>query len=228
MILMTGKIVGPSEIVKNLDGERETRMVQVQLSDENDIQSAELFTPFGDDYDPPLGLKVLIFEVQQNYKIAIATDHLIAPQALEGERYIFSFFPFDKETDEEYKLATQIKLLNTGDIESTTFDGTEDNNPSTIIKQLNTGDIELKTFDGTEEKSFIKLSKDGIVKVNGDADFAVRFTELETEFNKLRDAWDDFANAYVAGGPGTQGLPAIASASGADISGAKVEEVTLP
>ncbi len=76
--------------------------------------------------------------------------------------------------------------------------------------------------------AFIKSDGSGVISINGDSDYAVRFTKLETEFNKLRDAWDIFATAYVPGSPSVTGLPPSASASGADLSGAKIESIKVP
>ena len=64
-----------------------------------------------------------------------------------------------------------------------------------------------------------------VIELNGNADFAVQFTALETAFNTLKSEF----NAHVHGGV----FPGVAStspttASAADISGAKVTTVKLP
>jgi hypothetical protein len=67
-------------------------------------------------------------------------------------------------------------------------------------------------------KAFIKYLKTGIIHINGDTDFAVRFNELETAFNELKTAY----NSHNHGGS------AATPQSNADISTAKVDNVKLP
>lgn len=73
--------------------------------------------------------------------------------------------------------------------------------------------------------TFIWLKNDETMQLGGDADFAVRFSKLESEFNKLNNAWNTFAGTYVPGSPTTVGTPATASQSGADISLAKNDKI---
>ena len=79
------------------------------------------------------------------------------------------------------------------------------------------------------------MKNNGTMEIGGDTDFMVRFSELETGFNELKSdhnslvhKWNTFAAAYVPGGPSVVGLPPTAltdTASTADISGAKIEEI---
>ena len=78
----------------------------------------------------------------------------------------------------------------------------------------NNGDIEIESIGG----GFVNLRKAGaIVEVNGDSDFMVRFSALETAFNQLKSDHDTHKHS---GG----GSPPISSST-ADISGAKIVNV---
>jgi hypothetical protein len=101
----------------------------------------------------------------------------------------------------------------------------------------NPGETKVYSTDqaGTEQASHV-LTNDGKHVFNNGEDWAVRFSELETAFNQLKDDYDSLvttfnthAHAGVSTGGGTSGPPtATGAASTADISGAKVEEVQLP
>ena len=66
-------------------------------------------------------------------------------------------------------------------------------------------------------------------------DFAVRFTALESAFNKLRGDLNTFIGIYndhthvaPSGGGTTDGPSAPGVDSAADVSGAKIEEIKVP
>jgi hypothetical protein len=67
----------------------------------------------------------------------------------------------------------------------------------------------------------------GILELNGNADFAVRYNALETAFNQLQADFDAHTHLYSPG-PGTPTQTAATVASTADITPAKVDEVKLP
>lgn len=67
-------------------------------------------------------------------------------------------------------------------------------------------------------KAYIKALVSGILELNGNTDFAVRYTALETAFNELKSAY----NSHNHGGSGTN------TPSSADITATKVDTVKLP
>ena len=83
----------------------------------------------------------------------------------------------------------------------------------------------------------VEIRGTNIVMLDG-TDFAVRYSGLESEFNELKgkyndlvSKWNAFAGAYVPGGPSVVGLPPTAqagTASAADITSAKIDEIKLP
>ena len=86
-------------------------------------------------------------------------------------------------------------------------------------------------------KAYIYMRKDGIIELNGNEDFAVRFLVLEAEFNKLKDSYNDLVEKYnqhthlYNPGPGTPTASGAASVQGTEstayISGAKVENLKV-
>ena len=77
-------------------------------------------------------------------------------------------------------------------------------------------------------KATVKMLKDGVIELNGNADFAVAFNDLKTEFNELKTVVNSHTHVYI---PGTLTPVPTATAlpqSAADIDQAKVAEVKLP
>lgn len=89
-----------------------------------------------------------------------------------------------------------------------------------------------------EEVFDIHLKKDGTVVFFGGNSSSVRFEELETAFNELKDDfnnhilnWNAFASVYTPGSPTTLGLPPSASTSGsssADMGDSESPNVLIP
>ncbi|KPK96003.1 hypothetical protein AMJ80_02360 [bacterium SM23_31] len=162
----TGIITG-HEIGKNKTGTKDVVLLQVRITDKDDIQTVELMSNSGYNAIPPVGARVLIVQVTPSWKIGITESDNIPPSVDEGEVEIYS-----QEND-------------------------------TI-------------------KAFILLLKSGIIELNGNNDFAVRFTALETGLQAfITDLNTKLAAAFTGVGgswPGTS----------LDISGAKVDEVKLP
>lgn len=78
----------------------------------------------------------------------------------------------------------------------------------------------------------IYLRADGTCEVGGDTDNMVRYSELETAFNTLRDDFNTFVNTtynlhqHPTAGVGAPSPPTVTGQqSNADISGAKIDEV---
>jgi len=158
----TGKITGRT-ITTNRDGTNPRVMLQVQMTNPDDIQTVEYVSLPGQDENPIDGSRVFILEVGESYKIAIAVDDGVTPGMDTGEKRLYSV------------------------------------NDDAVIQ------------------AFINILKTGIIEINGDADFAVRFDALNTALQNMLTALN--ADIASAGGTGNTTL---------DISGAKVDEVKLP
>lgn len=83
-------IVKGYEIQKNRDGGNLRLMLQVEISDSNDIQTVELRNSYGEDSIPENETQVLIIDVGSAFKLAIAADDGITPSMNLGEKKIYS------------------------------------------------------------------------------------------------------------------------------------------
>lgn len=79
-----------SSVETNRDGETNSRLLQVSISDPEDIQTVEWAHAAGDDYNPPPGTAVMVLDLGEAWKVAIAADDLIDPSVAIGEREIYS------------------------------------------------------------------------------------------------------------------------------------------
>lgn len=89
MNIIAAKVTGQS-IEKNRDGERNVRMLQVEITEPDDVQKVQQVTWSGDDNAPSEGDDVYIIEVSPTYKIAVSIEDLIEPFVNKGEREIYS------------------------------------------------------------------------------------------------------------------------------------------
>ena len=86
---MIGTVRGYN-IGENRDGTGNVLLLQVEMSDPDDIQTVEYMSGAGDDTIPPVGSLVTILSVGRAWKIAIASNDNISPTMSEGERKIYS------------------------------------------------------------------------------------------------------------------------------------------
>lgn len=165
LMILTGTVKN-SELLKNRDSENTARMLQVQFSNESDIQSVQYMPLSGDDNPPQVGDRVIVLALGAAFKVAIAVDDGLTPSMSAGERKLYS--------------------------------------------RDSAGDI----------AAFINLLNGGTIELNGNNDFAVRFTALETALQSLITQ----VNATFAtklNGSGAAGVVAV------DFSPAKVDEVKI-
>ena len=109
MGIRIGEITG-REITTNRDGTTPRVMLQVRMSNADDIQTVELVTPPGYDANPIDGSSVYVLEVGPAYKIGFAVNDGITPDTATGEKRIYSL-------DDAGAIQAFIKLLKTGIIE---------------------------------------------------------------------------------------------------------------
>ncbi len=94
-----------------------------------------------------------------------------------------------------------------------------------ITPSMSEGERKIYSSSGGAIKAFINWLSSGILELNGNSDFAVRFNALETGFNALRSDHNTFL-VHVHGASGTPPVPP-AVPSTASISAAKVDEVKI-
>jgi len=181
-----GRVSG-STVGTNRDGDSPVRLLQVIISDPEDVQEVEQFGQSGEDFNPPNESNAIILDLGSAFRVVVGVDDGIEPTMGVGERKMYS------------------------------------------IK------------DGTI-KAFINLLSSGVIELNGNADYAVRFNELKTAFDQLKKDFDDAMSLGLnphthndsLGAPTTAPLlpgptwPAGVLPSTADIDPAKIEEIKVP
>ena len=86
---MIGNVTG-HEIGKNKDGEKNVLILQVQLSDADDVQTVQMFSQAGEDTNPATGSQVIVIPINKSWKIGIASSDGIEPSTEPGEKEIYS------------------------------------------------------------------------------------------------------------------------------------------
>lgn len=86
-----GTIKG-KEIGKNRDGDSNVRLLSAEISSSEDVQTVELITNQGEDFNPEDEDVVLVISLTDAYKIGLVIDDQIAPDPsiLNGEKEIYS------------------------------------------------------------------------------------------------------------------------------------------
>jgi hypothetical protein len=125
---VTGRSVG-----KNRDGGDDVLLLQVEISDPDDIQTVQLMTPSGEDDNPIDGSQVLILDIGTAFKAAITVQDGVTPSMATGEKKIYS-------VDSAGIIKAFINLLASGNIE---LNGNNDN--AVRFNDLKTAFNELKT-----------------------------------------------------------------------------------
>jgi methyl-accepting chemotaxis protein len=102
---------------KNRDGEETVNMLTVEVTDQDDLQTIELVSQIGEDYNPPIGSRVIIVDVSPSYRLVIASDDFVTPESLPGEREIYSTSTDGTSKQAFVKMLTdgQCRINGTGD-----------------------------------------------------------------------------------------------------------------
>lgn len=108
MMILSGKVTG-REIKPNQDGTANKLLLQVEVTDPDDVRTIEAVTQAGDDTNPPNGARVVILSITDNYQVAIGADDGIEPTMDAGEKKLYSV--------SSGAIAAYINLLANGDIE---------------------------------------------------------------------------------------------------------------
>lgn len=87
-IILIGRVTG-YQVAKNKDGENNVLLLQVEISEPDDVQTVELFRHAGVDYNPPSGSRVFVLQIDPSWKIAVACDDGIEPTSLPDEYEIY-------------------------------------------------------------------------------------------------------------------------------------------
>ena len=88
--MMIGRVLS-SEVTENKNGELPVLMLEVELSDADDIQHVEWFRQPGDDAGIPPNTSVLVDDLGSAWKVGFAADDGVLPGCEAGEREIYSW-----------------------------------------------------------------------------------------------------------------------------------------
>jgi len=108
-IVAIGTVRG-SEIAENKDADEKSRLLQVEFTNADDLQTIEQLGATGEDSNPQPGARVIVIDLGPSYRVAVALSDELEPEVEVGEKEIYSY------DDAGAKLAT-IKLLNDSSIE---------------------------------------------------------------------------------------------------------------
>ena len=84
-----GKVTLAS-VEANRDDPTSVRMLQVQITDDTDVQGAQLMQPAGVDSCPVAGSMVILIPCGSAWKIAVAADDGLTPAVEQGEIKIYA------------------------------------------------------------------------------------------------------------------------------------------
>jgi phage gp45-like len=84
-----GTVTG-QEIKTNRNGEIDVRLLQVQFSNDRDIQTVQHFNPSGEDSGPINGDEVIVFDLGPAFKVAVSTQDALAAVVGAGEKKLYS------------------------------------------------------------------------------------------------------------------------------------------
>jgi hypothetical protein len=84
-----GRVTG-FQIGKNREGEVDCLLLQVEVSEPDDIQTVELYGSGGRDYNPPTNSTVVVIPIHQALQIAVAVNDGIVPESEPGEVELYS------------------------------------------------------------------------------------------------------------------------------------------
>jgi len=87
--MMLGRVVNRS-ITTNKDGNKNVLLLEVEITDPDDVQSIELFRQSGEDYNPPNDSRVIVLDLGDAYKVAVACDDGFEPEVDPGERELYA------------------------------------------------------------------------------------------------------------------------------------------
>ena len=169
MVVQIGRITG-REVKTNRDGAEDVILLQVEVSDSDDIQTVELHRGAGVDLNPPDGSIVVLVNAGNAWQIAATTNDNVTPDDLdEGAYEIYS-------SDSGAKVA-KVNLDPTG---------------AALVAADDTIDLES---DGSAK---INLDPSGDVTINDGAKSAVSFPDLKTQFDLLVTNFNTLVTAYNA------------------------------
>jgi hypothetical protein len=112
--MIIGRVTG-FEVGKNKEGDDESLLLQVELSEPDDVQTVELFGSGGRDYNPPTNSTVVVISIADAMQIAVAVNDGITPESEPGEVELYSVDKYAGSKKAKLKLLTDgVAKINDG------------------------------------------------------------------------------------------------------------------
>jgi hypothetical protein len=121
MQLSAGIVTG-RRTTTNREGEVSVRLLLVQVTDDQDVQTAQLIGQTGEESNPPDGSMVALVEAGSGFQLAVSTGDAIAPVMSVGGKRIYSTNAAGAEVMAEVKLDPDGTVTIEGPIASMTLD----------------------------------------------------------------------------------------------------------
>ncbi|MCK5218422.1 hypothetical protein KAR10_02795 [bacterium] len=184
MDLQIGKLTG-FEIKENRDGANKVLLLQVEVTDSDDIRTIEYYQAAGQDSNPPIDSLIAFLSAGSAWAVSLGANDEIEPTSDSGEYKIYSSLAG--------AIKAFFKLFKTGLARL----------EAAIVEIAATGKIEMSG---------------STIDLNGNTDFAVRFSVLQTAFNQLLADY----NVHAHGASPTTDTPSSAAIAGAKVSDVRV------
>ncbi len=84
-----GKVTG-FKIAKNMEGDSDRLILQVETLEGEDVRSIELFNQAGEDTNPANGCRIYIIDASSRYQIGVAVSDDLTPECEPGEKEFYS------------------------------------------------------------------------------------------------------------------------------------------
>lgn len=175
--MQTGKVTG-YEITENKGSEKKKLILQLEITDPEDIQSIQLLSSSGEISNPPEGSKVITLPIGTNgYKVGVAVDDNIEPEQLNpGEKIIYA--------SDKGEVKAKVYLKNTGEIICINEKGSFKLHADGSFNAKNdNGQIDLfsnGSIESINENGDYKLLANGTFQINGSSKSFVTYAELNT------------------------------------------------
>lgn len=203
-----------SEVTTNKDGDDNVRLLQVEASNPDDLQTVEQIRGSGEDSNPQPGSRCIVLDIGKSYRVVVGVDDGVEPTVSEGEKELYSY-------DDTLTKKAQITLSVDGAITI--------NNDNAVISILSDGTINIDNGNGAT----IVLTG-GNVEINGNTDNGVRYSVTKSAYDQLKSDFDNFVTTifnlhnHPTAPVGPVSPPSLlGAASTGDISGAKIDEVKV-
>ena len=160
------------EVAPNKDGDDNVLLLQVEFTNPDDLQTVEWFRSSGVDSVPQTESRVIVVDLADDYRVAIALDDGSEPTVSEGERELYSY-------DEARTRQAQINLAADGTITI--------NNANTTITIDSSGEVTIDAGSNNVNVNAAKLT------LNSSADAAALASKVDLLWSTLdtvfRTAW---------------------------------------